>query len=386
MQKYILSVGHPSFPIGLAQVQRQLLIAKALKSAGFKITVLCRYGLHGPDNNLPAKGSFEGIDYEYCSGGTVRPAGYFKRNFLKVKGLINEFGYFRKLSRDGSLAGIIISTNSFYNILFYCLSGRLFRIRTVVDNVEYWTSNKDFKGFERFDKYLYDKFYFYFPHKIVCISDFLTGKISRSKGSDIIKVPAITDFEKFNNRKYSRLPGEQKYILYCGSQYYFEVIDFIVSSFDLVKEKGVILVLVTKPTKNVLERISLSKRKESVKIVTDLSYEELVGYYMNAEALLIPMRDTDQDKSRFPHKISEYCASRRPIVTNSIGEIKNYFDDSNAFLCSTFNPADYAEIIEKVLSDPGLAATIAERSYQTGLSSFNFLSYSKPLAKLFNTK
>ena len=63
MKKTILSVGYPSFPLGLAQVQRQKLLAKAILLGGYEVTVLCRFGIHKQSDAIASKGNFEGINY-----------------------------------------------------------------------------------------------------------------------------------------------------------------------------------------------------------------------------------------------------------------------------------------------------------------------------------
>ena len=82
MRKTILSVGYSSFPSGTAQVQRQLLLAKAILLEGFDVTVLCRYGIHNLKDGIPSEGIFEGINFVYCSGTSLRPDGYIRRNYL----------------------------------------------------------------------------------------------------------------------------------------------------------------------------------------------------------------------------------------------------------------------------------------------------------------
>ncbi len=93
-------------------------------------------------------------------------------------------------------------------------------------------------------------------------------------------------------------------------------------------------------------RIERSAVKERILIYSNVPYTDLINLYRNSEALIIPMRNTDQDKARFPHKISEYCASDRPIITNSIGEISNYFNESNAYLCSEYDEQKYADVMD----------------------------------------
>jgi glycosyltransferase involved in cell wall biosynthesis len=387
VQKTILSVGYPSFPSGTAQVQRQLLLAKAILREGFDVTVLCRYGVHNQNDGIPCKGTFEGINYIYCSGTSLRPDGYFRRNYLKFRGLINEIKYFRRFSKSKQLAGVLISTNNFHNILIYYVIGKIFRTPLTVDNVEYWTSGRDIKGIVRLEKYLYDKFYFLFTDNIICISDFLIGKVKASGRGAILKIPAITDFDKFDNCNTCnpRLVKE-KYILFCGSIAYFEVIDFIISAYERLEVDDVLLILITTENTKLRDRISRSRNKDSIKVMTNLSYDDLVNAYKNSEALLIPMRNTVQDKARFPHKISEYCASRRPIITSNIGEIKNYFNEENAFLCPDFDMSAYAKAMFNIISEPELANRIAQKSYETGVVNFNYKSYSKSLINLLITR
>jgi glycosyltransferase involved in cell wall biosynthesis len=382
-ERKILSVGHMEFPFGKAQVQRQLLLAKAIILEGFDVTVLCRYGIHNESDRIEKEGFYEGVHYVYCSGTSVRPQGCVRRNMLKFKGLLNEIRYYRKYSGNHQLAGVLVSTNRFYNILFYFLLGRIFNTITVVDNVEYWTSNKDIKGLKRADKYLYDKLYYRYTDKIICISDFLINKVRDPEKRAILKIPSITDFEKFRNSNNSQLVRES-YFLFCGSKAYFEVIDFVIASFEILDQNNILLILVTEKTDSLKDRILNSSRKDQILVMTNIAYEDLVNLYTHSTALIIPMRNTDQDKARFPHKISEYCAASRPIITDRVGEISNYFNENNSYLCSGYDINEFAGAMEKILAEPDQAGRIAAKSYQTGLIHFNYRSYSSALINLFN--
>jgi len=383
VNKTILSVGYPSFPVGFAQVQRQLLLAKAIFLEGFDVTVLCRYGIHSQSDAIASKGNFEGINYIYCSGSSIRPDGFIKRNLLKIRGLFGEINYFRRFAKSKQLAGILISTNSFHNILFYFLIGKFFGVTTTVDNVEHWTSIKGYKRLTRIEKYLYDKFYFLFTDNIICISDFLLRKVGAFKKGKIIKIPVITDFDKFKEYNTTKRLIDERYFLYCGSEVYFEVIEFVISSFEKARMNNMILILVTKFSKKLEDRIRKSKIENSIKVLSGVPYNDLVNLYINSEALLIPMRDTDEDKARFPHKISEYCASGRPIIVNKVGEINNYFDNTNAYLCSGYDEQEFADAMQKIISEPEQANIIARKSYDAGSIVFNYKTYSNSLISLF---
>lgn len=380
--KKILSVGHMQFPLGQAQVQRQLLMAKAINLAGFDVTVLCRYGIHSLTDGIANEGFFEGVHYFYCSGTSIRPESIIKRNLLKFRGLFKEFNFYQKFSKESQLAGVIVSTNRFHNILFYFLLGKIFKVTSVVDNVEYWTSNKNIKGWLRVDKYLYDKFYFLFSDRIICISDFLASKVWETRRDKVIKIPVITDFDKFNGLNTVRLIKE-KYFLFCGSKAYFEIIDFVISSFEILDRNEVFLVLVTEQTDALNQRTGRSTKGNSIKVLTNIPYDDLLNLYVNSEALIIPMRNSDQDKARFPHKIGEYCAACRPIITNRVGEIENFFTETNSYLCNDYNKFEYAMAMRRIITEPDQATKIAENSYKTGLLHFNYKSYSKAIADLF---
>ncbi len=386
MKRKVLSVGHPEFPTGFAQVQRQMLLARAILLEGWEVTVLCRYGIHPRKDGLPATGVVEGVEYIYCSGTSFRPDGFVKRNLLKIRGLLNEIRLIRKYKRTKQLSGMLISTNGFHNVLFYYFLGKVFRLTTVLDIVEYWTAYKDFRGLDRIGKSLYDRYFYLLADRVICISDFLVRLVSDKKKHRVIKIPAITDFDKFTPGKMPSHTVPEKYFLFCGSsEAYFEIIDFVISAFEQVKADETGLVLVTRRNRNIDARLSRSEKKDSVHIRSDIPYDDLVNLYLNSQALVIPMRNTDQDRARFPHKISEYCASGRPVITNKVGEIGHYFDSKNAYLCDDYSVPAFAEAMQAVLTDPGRAEQIGRNGYQTGLKHFNYKSYSRLLTGLFSS-
>ncbi|GAA3966132.1 glycosyltransferase [Mucilaginibacter dorajii] len=377
MKKTIFYVGYNVFPVGFGQTQRELLISKGLTEKGCRVVILCRYGTYAPGKiaNILAEGTFDGVEYKYCSGSAYRGQSFFKRNLKKLKGFLNEIGTIIKGKMSGDLKAILITTNSFDNILLYSILGKLLNVQTVIDNTEYWTAVKRHK-FALGDK-LYDKYSYKIIDKVICISDFLLEKSASKKPAALVKIPSIVDFSKFESFDFISKPGFE-YFLFCGSAVYYPVIEFIINAFNLIQDRKISLVLICGnggkgDYDKIDQKIAASNKKDLIHFKSNLAYSELVGWYKGSLALLIPLRPTNEDAARFPHKIGEYCASKRPIVTTNFGEIMYYFKDGvNAFVSGEYEPQSYANALQNVLKDKNVTEMIASRSFETGKNNFDY--------------
>ena len=127
------------------------------------------------------------------------------------------------------------------------------------------------------------------------------------------------------------------------------------------------------------------EKGELVKVYTRQSDEQLVQLYINAYALLVPLRPILRDTARFPHKIGEYCASGRPIATMASGEIPLYFQHGkNAMIAQKYDTESYARIIDQLLADPALAEKIGSEGKLVAEREFNYGLYG-PRIKHFIT-
>ena len=379
--KKIIYVGYPSFPKGLAQVQRQLLIAKGLAEHNCKVLVLNRYGVHSQrETEIKAEGCFEGIDYKYCSGTPFRPTSFIRRNILKIKGLFVELKTLIKERRKKNANALIITCNNFKGILYYTVLAKILNYTSVVDQVEYWSA-QDFGKNRKLDSYLNDRYYGYFSDKSIVISDFLMTKLNENQpGTAAIKIPAICDFSLFEQHK-GYVNGSQ-YFLYCGSAAYFEVIRFVLDAYALIHSTTALVLVISGDLKWIgkVKRYIETNNIQQVTIKSNIPYSELVSLYKGSLALLIPLRPNLQDTARFPHKLGEYTASRRPIISSNIGEVKAYFKDGlNAFLCEDFEIEAYSQKMREAIEYPEKRELIASRSFDTGMKDFDYRKNSKEL-------
>ncbi|WP_332734556.1 glycosyltransferase [Flavihumibacter sp.] len=385
----IAYMGTKGFPFGFAQIERQKLIAKGLIQNGAELIIVSRYGIH---NSFPFQyeqgvNKYEGIPFVYCSGQPIRPGGMLKRTSLKIRGLLNEIRFVMKWKGDKRI--MLVSTNYFRNILYYRVLASLSGATMVVDNVEYWSSHKRKASIlTKMDNFLYDRFSHRLADKVICISDFLVKKVQKADPSKLwIKIPCIVDYSIFDALPVKR----EKRILYCGSLNYLEVIYFVIDAFEHSGINDHTLTLVANGSKEnsllLQERIQKSPVSDSIKVYQNMKYAGLVELYKSSLALVIPLRNSAQDVSRFPHKIGEYCAASAAIISTNIGEIKNYFTDgNNALIAADYNTGQIAAKMKYATMYPDKAIEIGKHSYLTGKKYFEMNALGNELMEFFGLK
>jgi len=207
-------------------------------------------------------------------------------------------------------------------------------------------------------------------------------KINANKPT--IKIPPIIDFSYFDGVDPKKVTTP--FFLFCGSAAYEDIIKFIIEVYinSNAKLKNYELKLVINGTLDQLEKlnqfINENRCHENVEILSNLSYLDLVNLYKSAWALLIPIGNNIQDQARFPFKICEYTASKRPIITSDSGAIKEYFDDGlNAFIAKTDSLDDFTRKLNLVMDQKKLSNRVGLNGYRLGKMLFNYKTYSDDL-------
>jgi glycosyltransferase involved in cell wall biosynthesis len=377
----IVYLGELGFPYGFAGVQRALLISKGLRNAGANVTVISRKGIYDPKNNpnLKSGGEFEGIKFVFTSRTPYRPNKFMTRNFFKLKGLINEIIYFYKLNTN-FIDSALLSTRQFSLLIYYRLISKILKISLILNCVELNSAINSRHGLlDKINDYLYEKYVFTFIDGILPISDFLVNFAKKSPSNiPYLKIPVLCDFNKF---KCTKQKSEKKYFLFCGSAGYLEIIIFILQAFDLLKNNNQVLLYLilhgnSKQLSAANSEINKTEKKKLIKAFSNLPYNQLVNIYTNALGLLIPIRPNLEDNARFPHKIGEYTASGKPIITTNYGEIPNYFvDNDSALIAKNYSIYEFADKLNFVITNPKKAIEIGKKGRLIGLNNFNYEIY-----------
>ncbi|WP_066633213.1 glycosyltransferase [Labilibacter marinus] len=383
-QKKIISIGLNGFPKGTAPVQKLKMMGKAIIEEGVEFCVIRNSFVKKTKltENLNERGNVEGIDYILMAPHVFTPNSFVTKVYSRVAGKVNEFFYILSLYRNKNISGAIVYCNKFIYSLFWGLMFKLLKIPSYLVYFELRSSvDTRKKWYLKLNDKMYDRFMFYFHDGFFVISQLLTQHINKyTPNKPKIYLPPIVDFALYDSEP--RLNGES-YFLYCGSLSYFDVIRFIVDSYEESQVNTINLKLVVNGSTTLLKKlhqlIEEKSLKEKVEILSGVSNKELVGLYVNSNALLIPLRDTAQDIARFPHKVAEYCAANSPIVSTKYGEIARLFDDTSALLAEKFDVKMFAEKLRYVEENPDQSRCIGNNSYKLGKDKFDYRKYSKPI-------
>jgi glycosyltransferase involved in cell wall biosynthesis len=232
--------------------------------------------------------------------------------------------------------------------------------------------------------YLFEKYLLRRMKGALPISELLKENFQKiAPGKPILKIPTICDFEKFNVPKKNI---EEEYFLFCGAVEYREIIDFILQAFKLLDESLNIKLYLIASKGTPQQYLDLNQYLkdnhllQKTKIFSNIPYSELVDLYVNASALLIPLRPTKQDAARFPHKIAEYSATGNPILTTNYGEVTHYFKDGeNALIADSYDISKFAEKMKFVIKYPETAKKIGQKGKKLGTEEFSHIQYGQRL-------
>lgn len=381
---YVIHLGFSGFPTGMASVQRTLLTFKGLKEAGASPLIINKISHHQYPDNQKVK-HFEGIPFVNTAWSNSKQPGFIKRNVNKLSGYFGELGLLYNKRKKISTA--ILYSTYFLEYPYYFILSKIFGFKLVLQYVEMFSAipgRKDF--FTKINDLLIDRYAGKLSDGVIAISDHLLNHIKKTApGTPVIKLPAISDFGSIERIMPT---NDKKYLMYCGTIYYEEVIEFIVSLFVRLRQNerysGSLLLIISGSHDFNWQKLNLFLQgnpfAEAIVIKSNIPYAELISYYKGADVLLIPLRNTLQDKARFPHKIGEYTAAKKTILSTNLGELKTYFKDGfSALLADEYSEDAYYNKIADLLLKEKELNQIGIEGYGIGLKNFDYLAQGKLL-------
>jgi len=377
--KNIIIINSSNYPYGYASVEKIKLIAKGLSLQDFTVYVINMFSTLRKDKypNHKTIGKSGKSIYIYSSGKACAMKKASKL-FLLPYVLIKEACLINRILKVSEERNAIIQYSPFILVIWYFCLSKLLHFNLYINTMEYHVSIKKSLNSKLFDHYSYG-----LAKGVIVISHFLQQLVLRKfPQKKILILPVTVDHDLFNHD-----PGKtEDYILFCASAGHIRAIKFVIDSFNYVNNETILLKLILNGTdqqiKIIQEYLDLkSNKRKKIELISELQYNELVKLYMKALVLLIPLYNDERDSARFPHKIGEYTAAGRPILTTNVGEIPYYFENNlNAFILNDISSDSYGNKLNELLNNRSTLDFVGIRGREVGLSYFDYKKQGELLA------
>ena len=289
---------------------------------------------------------------------------------------------------------IIIPTNPLELTLPAVILGKIFGIRVVPNIMEYEPALPSFHEkkaiFFRWSWALITKY----SDAYIVISRFLEDKMKQHSGKAVFRLPAILPPKSNGKEKCSvngrsrileTLPQGIPTLIFASSGAYDDLLTFCLDALSLLEDKDFYLTITgnysTVTRQSWLEKTKVLGLAGKVGFTGFLSDDDMYKLQLHSKALLMPLLDNDRHRARFPQKILGYMRLGKPVITTSVGEFGEYFEDKVSVLMDESVTAHgYAENIRFLLDNPDQADEIGLRGSHYVESRFNESTLGKQLA------
>jgi glycosyltransferase involved in cell wall biosynthesis len=380
----------------MAATNRVKTLAKSILAENYTVEYI---GLRGADTNTCQKkmaaGSFEGIPYRYPGMIAVRSSNWWLRRLDDCLGVTCSILYvlFKKCTQHADLV-ILYSRN--YNVVsFWTRFFHFLRIPVILEVCEWPLAIAHTKGITSSKAERYFHLAVPLVDGVLPISSYIKNEITliaKQAGKTIpsFTIPILIDTAphpiQYNHKK------QEPYLLYSGAIAYMDIAFIVIDTLHELKKLGhIVPVKFTgkedKPRFEALKRYANEQGVLSQVEFTGFIDESLLHELMNgALALLAPLPDNLQSRSRFSTKLGYYLVSGTPVITTAVGDVDIYLKDGiNAFVTQKCSPADIAAKIKNIIEAPESAQKIGVQGRKLALEKFHYSQACKGLGDFFHS-
>jgi glycosyltransferase involved in cell wall biosynthesis len=375
----VLIITNYSFPYGMAQTNRLIAISKGLLHSGVKVKVIISKATEiNNQKNKAAKGNYQGIDFVYSTGITVRPKSALKKVLLFFTGIVQTLRVIIGENRIQKVDAIFIGVHKNGITLLLCIFAKLIGIKIVQERSEY--------PFLSYKNNLLGKIKLTIYLRIIC--SLFDGFIVISKAlesyfypylkasSKKLLLPILVENERFNNLEVT----EKNTITYCGSmQGSKDGVQILIESFYLISSKfpDTNLKLIGNTDfygfSELQERIVQLNLSDRIVFTGQVERNELPKQLLASRILALARPNNKQAEGGFPTKLGEYLASEKLVVVTKVGDIPDYLtNEKNALLAEPDSVKDFAAKLELALSNDNLRANVAKEGKKLAQEVFDY--------------
>lgn len=304
---------------------------------------------------------------------------------LFVWSILREFAFLINYRIRSSKKVILhVYSGHYADMLFYRFIALLCGYKIIYQYVEYRKDEKRRSLYHRLNGWLVDTLGAKLWDGVIPITHFLNDRaLEQNSSLKSLIGPPICDYSQFDKYRVEK----NNIVLFCGSAAYFEVIKLVIDSFNLsslAKLGEYNLELILTGSKAEIDKVKSYYPQAIIK--SALPYEELIQEYNKAKILMIPLRNTIKDISRFPNKVCEYAASKSVIVTTKYGEPAHFFEDGvSAMIAEECNVNAIADKLTWLHENDNKIKDIGKNGYKVGLKSFELTAYVDKMKSFLET-
>jgi glycosyltransferase involved in cell wall biosynthesis len=378
--KRIIVLYANSFPIGGAATNRVTHLCKILKQEGNSIRLYITRPTEKPDNLKTArKGVFEGIEFCYVNKNIIWPEKLARKIQSQLIGLIKTALIL--IRGDFDLVLSYADYSLIHHFIYFIVSK--IRRKKIVYAIDEFPWSVIYHTSSVFDKIFLKVFYKLFDGLIVMtftLAEYYSGKVR--KDAIIHQLPMTVDMDRFNVQLTHKIKGPS-YIAYCGYDISTknglivskDGVDILIEAFSIIipKHPDIFLYIIGEYNKYRVQQVEKLHLSGRVVFIGNVHRDNIPEYLFNAKLLVLARPNNKQAQGAFPSKLGEYLATANPVVATKVGEIPLYLKDNwNAFLAEPGNVQSFAEKMDYVLSNPGIAKKIGTRGRELAENEFDY--------------
>lgn len=290
---------------------------------------------------------------------------------------------------------LLYGVEYFYLIFPYWIACKMFGIKLIRITTDYYKESSIVPVWWKRPKLYFYRFQFKHFDKyldgIVSLSSYMAEYAAQCgvKKERIIIVPHFIDIEGFS-KGIPKIPKTTKTrIGFCGSPTEANGILDLIEAFRLVYEMypESELLIIGEPThriKSIILQMTAALR-DTVKITGLLSRDAVPAELLTCSILVNPRKSGVSAEAGFPTKLGEYFSCRIPVVATRVGDLKYYFKDKKELvLVNPDHPAEIAEAISYLISNPDKARGIGTKGYEWAKDNLDYQANSAKLLEFIN--
>lgn len=359
-----VSTDYPcSFNAGNTKME---LMARGIIEAGGSVVAINNWASTTQSQDDIEGVSSEGIQYVTFDS---------KVRFRSISNFKKTYGILKKNKKKDQKNAVILSTSRSYYMLLDIIAAKLNGYRTLFLFHEWRGALKMHSIFHKIDAWIKDHIIIRLFDAYLPISHYLLEKCNKvSNKKKKLIVPVLADFSKKTQQD-----NIKERFTYCCGIWFIMRHPMLLDAMDLLVEKhrnSELVLILSGNEKDIelfKENIKTRKCANNITIRTRVPFDELNDIYSSSLGLIIPLEpDSIADTARFSQKIAEYIATRRPIITNAVGEIPYYFKDKESAYITEYSAEGFYKVMDEIIREQDKAAQIGYKGFEVGQNYFDY--------------